>query len=57
MKCLKYFSEPRGAITKGEWKKYQIASLIKEILAMLTILLTLSGAVYLFVYCLVIGWL
>nr|DAE86790.1 MAG TPA: Triple QxxK/R motif-containing protein family [Caudoviricetes sp.] len=57
MKCLKYFSEPRGAITKGEWKKYQIASLIKEILAMLAILLTLSGAVYLFVYCLVIGWL
>ena len=56
-KICKYFGEPRGAVTKAEWRKYQIANIIKEILIMIAALLTLSGCVYLFVYALVIGWL
>ena len=56
-KVAKYFREPKGIIYKHEEKWYRIGALLKEILAMLAILLVLSGSVYLFVYGLVIYWI
>lgn len=56
-RVAKYFRGPKGVIFKHEEKWYRIGALLKEILAMLAILLVLSGSVYLFVYGLVIYWI
>ena len=57
MSFIKYFSAPNGAVTKEELRKYRIAKIVKDIIAMLIALLVLAGVAYMFIYSLVIGWL